>query len=174
MVFHAGLDTSASGLNVRAFLQSIGLAGLGDRDVAQPRGLAGCRELAEVFFEARLEPALSRLDLRAQLLDVRSACLAGRPLLSHRSGRRQQSADQSPTAKFDEAEGCFHHAPAIARRQQAKSWELRTAMSLAQLWWQQDKQQDARQELAETYGWFTEGFGTKDLREAKALLQALR
>jgi predicted ATPase len=85
-----------------------------------------------------------------------------------------QAGGRSPAAKFDEAEGYFRDALAIAGRQQAKSWELRTAIRLAQLWRRQDKQQDARRKLAETYGWFTEGFGTKDLREAKALLQALR
>jgi predicted ATPase len=65
-------------------------------------------------------------------------------------------------------------ALAIARRQQAKSWELRAAMSLARLWQQQGKQAEARALLAPIYGWFTEGFDTIDLREAKALLVALR
>ncbi|MFL5252342.1 MAG: AAA family ATPase [Rhodopila sp.] len=61
-----------------------------------------------------------------------------------------------------------------ARRQQAKSWELRTATSLARLWQSQGKRQDAYDLLAPVYGWFTEGFGTKDLRNAKALLAELR
>jgi predicted ATPase len=68
---------------------------------------------------------------------------------------------------------CFRQALAIARRQQAKSWELRAAMSLARLWQRQGKRADARQLLAEIYGWFTEGFDTTDLQEAKALLEAL-
>ena len=59
------------------------------------------------------------------------------------------------------------------RRQEAKSLELRAVMSLARLWQQQDKREDARQLLAEIYGWFTEGFETADLQEAKALLEAL-
>src|SRR5262249_24825384 len=72
-----------------------------------------------------------------------------------------------------QAEACFQQALAIARRQQAKSWELRAAMSLARLWQQQGKGAAAYQVLAEVYGWFTEGFDTADLREAHALLAAL-
>jgi predicted ATPase len=58
-----------------------------------------------------------------------------------------------------------------ARQQQAKSWELRAAMSLARLWRDQGKVQKARELLGPVYGWFTEGFGTRDLKEAKALLE---
>ncbi len=72
-----------------------------------------------------------------------------------------------------EAEACFHQALAIARRQGAKSWELRAAMSLSRLWQQQGNRDAARQLLTEIYGWFTEGFDTADLQEAKALLEAL-
>jgi predicted ATPase len=72
-----------------------------------------------------------------------------------------------------EVEECFQQAIAIARRQSAKSLELRAVTSLARLWQQQDKRDEARQMLAEIYGWFTEGFDTKDLQEAKALLEEL-
>jgi predicted ATPase len=72
-----------------------------------------------------------------------------------------------------QAEICLHQALAIARRQQAKSLELRAAMSLSRLWQQQDKRAEAQQLLAEIYGWFTEGLDTPDLQEAKALLEAL-
>jgi predicted ATPase len=72
-----------------------------------------------------------------------------------------------------EAEGYFQKAIAIARKQQAKSLELRAVMSLSRLWQQQGKQDEARQLLAGIYGWFTEGFDTKDLQEAKALLEKL-
>ena len=61
----------------------------------------------------------------------------------------------------------------VARQQQAKSWELRAAMSLARLWRDQGKVQQARELLAPVYGWFTEGFDTRDLKEAKALLEEL-
>jgi predicted ATPase len=71
------------------------------------------------------------------------------------------------------AETCFHQALDIARRQQAKSLELRAAMSLSRLWQQQGKCAEAYQLLAETYGWFTEGFDTADLQEAKVLLAEL-
>ena len=70
-------------------------------------------------------------------------------------------------------EAYFQRALAIARQQQAKSWELRAAMSLARLWRDQGKGQQARELLAPVYGWFTEGFDTRDLREAKALLAEL-
>ena len=73
----------------------------------------------------------------------------------------------------EEAETCFHQALAIARQQQAKSLELRTAMSLARLWQQQGKRAAARDLLEPIYGWFTEGFDTADLQEAKALLEKL-
>jgi len=72
-----------------------------------------------------------------------------------------------------QAEACFHHALAIAHRQQAKSWELRAATSLARLWHQQGKHAEAHQLLAEVYGWFTEGFDTADLQDARALLDTL-
>jgi len=71
------------------------------------------------------------------------------------------------------AEACFHYALAIARRQQAKVWELRAARSLSRLWQQQGKDAEARELLAPIYGWFTEGFDTADLQEAKALLEEL-
>ena len=71
------------------------------------------------------------------------------------------------------AETHFEHAIAVARGQQAKSWELRAAMSLARLWRDQGKVQQARELLAPVYGWFTEGFNTRDLKEAKALLEEL-
>jgi predicted ATPase len=72
-----------------------------------------------------------------------------------------------------QAESCFQQALAVARRQQAKSWELRAVMSLSRLWQQQDKRAEAREFLAPIYGWFTEGFDTPDLQEARALLDAL-
>ena len=71
------------------------------------------------------------------------------------------------------AEAYFEGALAVARQQQAKSWELRAAMSMARLWRDQGKPQQGRELLAPVYGWFTEGFDTLDLREAKALLETL-
>ena len=81
--------------------------------------------------------------------------------------KTQQVSSQGYAA---EAEKCFQQAIEIARRQQAKSLELRAATSLARLWQQQGKQAEARQLLSEVYNWFTEGFDTQDLQEAKVLL----
>ena len=72
-----------------------------------------------------------------------------------------------------EDELCFRQALDIARRQQAKSLELRAAISLSRLWQQQGKRDEARELLVPVYGWFTEGFDTADLQEAKALLEEL-
>ncbi len=72
-----------------------------------------------------------------------------------------------------QAEACFQQALSIARRRQAKSWELRAAMSLSRLWQRQGKREEARQLLADVYSWFTEGFDTADLQEARALLAEL-
>jgi predicted ATPase len=77
------------------------------------------------------------------------------------------------TDRATEAADCFHQALTVVRRQQAKSWELRAAMSLARLWQQQGRRDEAHDLLAPIYGWFTEGFETADLQEAKALLEDL-
>ena len=80
----------------------------------------------------------------------------------------------SPEPDAAKAEAYFERALAVSRAQQAKSWELRAAMSMARLWRDQGKRQQARDLLAPVYGWFTEGFDTLDLKEAKALLDELR
>jgi predicted ATPase len=80
---------------------------------------------------------------------------------------------RQPAHREQEAEACFHQALAVARRQQAKSWELRAAMSLSHLWQRQGQRAAARELLAPVYGWFTEGFDAADLREAKTLLAEL-
>jgi predicted ATPase len=80
----------------------------------------------------------------------------------------QQSADNHA-----EAQTCFHSALDVARAQQARSLELRTAVSLSRLWQHQGRRAEARDLLAPIYGWFTEGFDTADLQEAKALLEEL-
>ena len=78
-----------------------------------------------------------------------------------------------PKPDAAKAQAYFEHALSVARQQQAKSWELRVAMSMARLWRDQGKVQQARELLAPVYGWFTEGFDTRDLKEAKALLEEL-
>jgi len=80
---------------------------------------------------------------------------------------RQASPDEA------RAETCWHQAMDIARKQQTRSWELRAAVSLARLWQHQGKHAAAQRMLAEIYHWFTEGFDTVDLQEARALLEEL-
>jgi predicted ATPase len=79
----------------------------------------------------------------------------------------------SPERDVAKAKVYFESALTVARQQEAKSWELRAAMSLARLWRDQGKVQQARELLASVYGWFTEGFDTRDLKEAKKLLEEL-
>jgi predicted ATPase len=91
---------------------------------------------------------------------------------THTAIRSPKSELTSPQAQA-EAEACFQKAIEIARQQNAKSLELRAVMSLSRLWQQQSKKEEARQMLAEIYGWFTAGFDTADLQEAKTLLEEL-
>src|SRR5216683_1819953 len=126
----------------------LGRTGEGISVVAE--ALAGVEKTGERQYEAEL------YRLRGELL-----------LASTRGSRNQ---DESATG---EAEGCFLKAIEIARRQQAKSLELRSSTSLSHLWQQRGQKQQAQRLLAEIYGWFTEGFDTSDLKEAKALLEEL-
>ena len=127
--------------------------------LGQPEGgLAALEEaltLVEKTGERYYEAELHRQ--RGELLLLREA----------KSHRAQDSRDQH------EAERCFQHALDVSRQQQAKSLELRAAMSLSRLWQRQGKRQEAYDLLAPIYGWFTEGFDTADLQEAKALLDKL-
>ena len=77
------------------------------------------------------------------------------------------------TTSAAEAEACFRTALDVARTQEAKWWELRTSVSLARLLGKNDRREEARALLAEIYNWFTEGFDTADLKDAKALLDDL-
>jgi len=80
---------------------------------------------------------------------------------------------KSPQPDVAKAEACFERALAVARQQEAKSWELHAATRLARLWRDQGKRNEAQELLAPIYGWFTEGFDTRDLKDAKALLDEL-
>jgi predicted ATPase len=75
--------------------------------------------------------------------------------------------------KLAEGEASIRQALELSHRQQEKSWELRAATSLARLWGEQGRRAEANELLAPVYGWFTEGFDTADLKEAKALLESL-
>jgi predicted ATPase len=121
--------------------------------------LAMVDKTGERFYEAELHRLKGELTL--QKFQVASS--------------KFQVADPRPLTPEPqaEAEACFQKAMGIAQRQQAKSLELRAVMSLAKLWQRQGKPKEAHEMLAEIYGWFTEGFDTKDLQEAKTLLEEL-
>jgi predicted ATPase len=89
------------------------------------------------------------------------------------STQSMQGDESAAEASLHRAESCFQHAIEVARRQQAKSWELRATTSLARLWQAQGKTDEAHQILAGIYNWFTEGFDTADLLEARTLLEEL-
>ena len=99
--------------------------------------------------------------------------LQGELLLIQGTGRDSSRTAPTEPSMMAEAEACFQQALDVARRQEAKSLELRAAMSLSRLWQRQGKRHEARELLAEVYGWFTEGFETADLQEAKTLLAEL-
>ena len=114
----------------------------------------------------------------AELYRLKGELLLAQEIKSQNSKvKAQKSRVPNPQSQIldpnSEAEACFLKAIEIAQRQQAKSWELRATTSLARLWQQQGKTAEAHQMLSEIYHWFTEGFDTKDLQEAKALLEEL-
>jgi predicted ATPase len=100
--------------------------------------------------------------------------LKGELLIGRHASRARRSPPGGRQTIDTQVERCFHQALAIARRQHAKSLELRAAMSLARLWQREGKRADAHDLLAPIYSWFTEGFDTTDIRDAKALLGELR
>ena len=102
-----------------------------------------------------------------------AALAARRRYIEHRRARGAQPEITTP-GRGAAAERCFHNAIAAAREQGTKSFELRAATSLANLWQQQGRLDDAHRLLGDIYGWFTEGFDTADLRRAKALLDELQ
>jgi predicted ATPase len=151
--------TSSRAMGTELVLTPLTLCLLADgyRGLGQPQealsmlteALAAVHKHAERFYEAEVYR------------------LNGELLLSQRV-----ETDFNP-APTEAAEACFHQALDVARRQQAKSWELRAVMSLSRLWQRQGKREEAKQLLEEICGWFTEGFDTADLQEAKALLKEL-
>jgi TOMM system kinase/cyclase fusion protein len=126
--------------------------------------------LAEAYGkEERIEAGLHLLDEALTLVDKHGECWWEAEI--HRLKGVFMLQQAVPDAK--QAEGCLQHSLATASRQQAKSLELRAAMGLSRLWQEQGKRDKARELLAPIYGWFTEGFDTVDLQEAKALLEEL-
>jgi class 3 adenylate cyclase/predicted ATPase len=189
----------ANGTALRGW--ALATQGQGEAGIAQLRqGLAAHRatgeEVARPYFLALLAEAYGRGGQAEEGLNVLAEALAVVNKTEERfyeaelyrlkgqltlqkfqvSGSKFQvenSSESRVRSPESEAEECFLKALEVARRQQAKSLELRGAMSLARLWQQQGKKEEARQMLAEIYGWFTEGFDTADLQEARALLEEL-
>ena len=130
----------------------------------------------ERYYEAELYRLKGELSLQSGVRSPRSK-VQGQEEKQRATGKGQKAKISNPQPLTPntqlEAEACFLKAIEIARQQQAKSLELRAVMSLARLWQQRGKREEARQMLAEIYGWFTEGFDTADLKEAKALLEEL-
>ena len=132
-----------------------------------------------VFMQSYLGMALAAL---GQLEEGRG-CNDEAMIIAERTGERWFDAEisrvagemelLSPGRDAAKAQACFERALEIARAQQARSWELRAATSLARLWREQGRRAEALDLLAPIYGWFTEGFDTRDLKEAKAMLDAL-
>ena len=125
---------------------------------------------------------LAEVCLKAQKLEEGIAAISTAQAVAQNAGERWWSAElyrlqgallRAQGGDESGVEAWFWQAIEIARQQQAKLLELRAAMSLGQLWQRQGKREEARQLLAEIYGWFTEGFDTPDLKEAKALLEEL-
>ena len=121
----------------------------------------GCRCTRHILRE-RMRSLANSMTLGAALAKAEVHRVAG------------EIALKSPEPDAAKAQAHFERALEVSRQQQAKSWELRAAMSMARLWRDQGQPQQARELLAPVYGWFTEGFDTLDLKEAKALLDELR
>jgi predicted ATPase len=152
--------------------------------IAQMRqGIAAWRatgaELQRPYYLALLAEAYGKTGHAEEGLHVLAEALTA----VHKTGERQHEAElyrlkgelrlKQDVPDEQEAESCLRQAVDVARQQQAKSLELRAAMSLSRLWQHQGKRVEARELLAPVYGWFTEGFDTFDLQEAKALLETL-
>ena len=126
-------------------------------------------------------PQLARAHAQLGQFDEAWRCIHDGLTLMEKTGERWCEAEAyrlsraiallCPEIDAAKAEAYFEHALSVARQQQTKSWELRAAMSLARLWRDQGKVRAARELLAPVLGWFTEGFDTRDLKEAKALLE---
>jgi predicted ATPase len=153
------------------------------------RGLAMCRATGAVLFETLWLSYLAEACETPMRVEEGLAALAEADATAEKTGERfheaellrlkgelillQRSGAEAEPGVQKEAEECFWKAIEIARRQEARSLELRAVMSLSRLWQRQSKKNEARRVLAELYRWFCEGFDTKDLKEAKTLLERL-
>jgi predicted ATPase len=149
------------------------------------RGAAGCLDLGERLYEPYHKALLAEAHLEAGEASEGLEVLEEAMRFAGDSGVRYWDAELLrlkgkllahllPEGRHKEEEGCYREALAVAQRQHARSLELRAATSLARLWRDQGRDDDARDLLAPVYGWFTEGLDTPDLKDAKALLEELR
>jgi predicted ATPase/class 3 adenylate cyclase len=172
----------AAGMLVRSSL--IALTGAAaDAAPAITAGLAAYRSTGATGWTPSYLSYLARAHAELGQLDDAWRCIGEATALVETSKERWWEADihrlageialMSPQPDAGKAQACFERALAVARAQQAKSWELRAAMSMARLWRDQGKAKQARELLAPVYEWFTEGFDTLDLKEAKLLLHEL-
>jgi predicted ATPase len=170
------VDWQASGIEmyVPLFLGALAQAYAHGQAEEGLRVVAEALALVEKNGERWNEAELYRLKGELTLQHEKQKSQAGRePSPRGKRQKAKKEADPRPLTSAPQAEACFYKAIEIAQKQQAKSWELRAATSLARLWQQQGRPAQARKILAEIYGWFTEGFDTKDLQEAKVLLEEL-
>ncbi len=153
------------------------------------QGLSANRGTGAELFRPPYLSLLAEAHRKAGQVEEGLSAVAEALIAVHRTGERwyeaelyrlkgeltlQQSKVESPRSKVEEeAEAHFHQAIEVAQQQQAKSWELRAATSLARLWQGQGKTTEAHDLLAPVYNWFTEGFDTADLKDAKVLLEEL-
>jgi predicted ATPase len=176
------LLVAALGTSMRGW--ALAMQGQGEEGIAQVRqGMAAWRATGAVLAGPSLYFMLAEIaHHRGHTADGLQALAEAQTLMEQNEQRVLDAAIarlrgvlllRQPGTPQEEAEACFLQALDIARRQQAKSWELRAAMSLARLWQHQGKRAEARELLAPVYGWFTEGFDTADLQDAKTLLEAL-
>jgi predicted ATPase len=147
-------------------------------------GIAGLLAAGCKYHDSFHRALLALACLRANQVDNAFASLDDALRFVEQSGERYYEAELhrlrgelllacGRASDAEEIEGCFRKAIEVARKQDAKSWELRATTSLARLLAKQGKRDEARTMLADIYGWFTEGFDTADLKDAKALLDEL-
>jgi predicted ATPase len=173
---------AAWGTSLRGW--ALAMQGQGEAGLAQVRqGIAGCRATGAALLVPYFCTLLADVCDHQGYTDDGLQALAESHTLVEQHDERWWEAEvarlrgvlllKHPGTPLAEAETCFRQALDMARRQEAKSLELRAAMSLARLWQQQDKRVEAHALLAPVYSWFTEGFDTVDLQEAEALLAEL-
>jgi predicted ATPase len=145
--------------------------------------LLAVRETGTALWEPYGLALLAEVYAHEGQVEAGRATLAEALAAAHATGERWAEAEiyrlqgewllRSPCPDMHQAETCFQQSLVVARHQQAKAWELRTAMSLSRLWQQQGKRREAYDLLVAVYGWFTEGFDTADLQETRAQLEDL-